>query len=94
MKSKRRPFVIITTLEQTKAVLRATPIEQRINLLTDIFLETGNEEIMRFTENYRWVLGQNDRRKAKKAFPCLPRPEEDNQLSPKEASDGMDEVKQ
>jgi hypothetical protein len=86
--------MIITTLEQTKAVIRATPIEKRLDLLTDIYLETENEQIMRFTDNYRWVLGQNDRREAKKALPRLSRPKKNNQLSSKEASNGMDEVKQ
>lgn len=50
------------SLPQIKAVLRATPISERLNILTDIFLELNDEYAERFCENYRWVLGSQDRK--------------------------------
>jgi hypothetical protein len=51
---------VIKTFHQLKALLRATDLSDRLNLLTDITLEHDNEQIIRFCENYRMVLGAKD----------------------------------
>ena len=54
---------MIKTFHQLKALLRATDLSDRLNLLTDITLEHDDEQIIRFCENYRWTLGKEDRKK-------------------------------
>jgi hypothetical protein len=54
---------MIKTIAQTKALIRATDLSDRLNLLTDITLEHDDEQIIRFCENYRMLLGAEDRKK-------------------------------
>jgi hypothetical protein len=44
-------------------LIRATEFNDRLDLLTDIELETDDEQIIRFCENYRMLLGAKDRKK-------------------------------
>ena len=48
------------TIKQCKALIRATEMRLRLDLLTDITLESDDEQIIRFCENYRMVLGAKD----------------------------------
>jgi hypothetical protein len=59
---------MIKKFAQLKALIRATDLSDRLDLLTDITLENEDEQIIRFCENYRWILGASDRRKTKKAL--------------------------
>lgn len=54
---------MLKTINQVKALIRVTPINERLDLLTDITLEVGNEAITEFCETYRWVLCKKDREK-------------------------------
>jgi hypothetical protein len=47
---------------QIKAILRLCPLEERLDLLTALTLNSCNDEVDRFCENYRWLLGAKDRK--------------------------------
>jgi hypothetical protein len=51
---------MIKNFAQLKALIRATDLSDRLNLLTDITLEHDDEQIIRFCENYRMLLGAKD----------------------------------
>jgi hypothetical protein len=51
---------MIKTIAQAKALVRATSPDCRLDLLTDITLEHDDEQIIRFCENYRMLLGAKD----------------------------------
>jgi hypothetical protein len=78
---------MIKTVEQIKALLRVTPLSERLDLLTEIYLESDDEKIMRFTEGYRWAMGASDRRKTKEILARLPGKKEASTAKNKEISD-------
>jgi len=53
---------MITTIKQCKALIRATVMEHRLDVLTHITLEVDDEQIINFCEGYRWLLGAKDRK--------------------------------
>lgn len=48
------------SIAQIKAILRLCPKEERIDLLTNLTLDSSSDEIVRFCELYRWALGKKD----------------------------------
>lgn len=81
---------MIKTVAQAKALIRATTIESRLDLLTEVCLETDSKEIERFTENYRWVLGQGHRKQLKENLARLSRLEQEALVCSQGGCDGMD----
>ena len=80
---------MIKTLDQAKALIRATVPKDRLDLLTEIYLETDSSEVERFTENYRWVLGASHRKQLKKDVAHISRFAQEALIS---AQDGCNEV--
>jgi hypothetical protein len=80
---------MIRTIAQAKALIRATP-EDRLGILTEVTLETESDEVVRFCEAHRWLLGQDHRREAHERVARVQRIIEDAHLHTQEGCDGMD----
>ena len=50
------------SITQIKATLRLSPDDQKLDLLTALTLDSSSDEIVRFCENYRMLLGSKDRK--------------------------------